>query len=320
MQTEAIISDKIVPFLRRTEKPLNILVVEDDRIERMFMNEQIRDLGHRMQEAENGKDALEKLLVDPNGTDIILMDRMMPVMDGLSAVRRIKENRDLRKIPIVMVTGAAGVRDIQEGIDAGVFYYLTKPVNEDVLKSVLAAASREAIQTKTLNEELVRHKTGFHLIETCKFRFRTLEEAESLPAFIAHCFPDPPRVLPGIAELVLNAVEHGTYDIGYEKKSELLEHGTWRAEIIRRQNLPEFAQNSVEAILTHKDNGTYLVITDQGNGFEWRRFMTIEPARAKDNHGRGIAQANALSFDKLTYNEQGNQAIAFVSKTQQLEW
>lgn len=310
----------IIPFLRQEDRPLTILVVEDDRIERMFMEQQISELGHNMLSAENGRIALDMLRSDGPTIDVILMDRMMPVLDGLSAVRRIKDMPDFRKIPIVMITGAAGTRDIQEGIDAGVFYYLTKPVHEDVLKSVLSAATREARQGQQLNEELLRHKSSFNLIETCKFRFRTLEEAESLAAFMAHCFPEPKRVLPGLAELLLNAVEHGTYDIGYERKSHLIENGTLRAEIKRREADPVYQDRAVEAMITHKDGGVYAVITDQGPGFAWKRYMTIEPSRAKDNHGRGIAQANALSFDRLTFNEKGNQAVAFVNKISRLEW
>ena len=64
----------------------------------------------------------------------------------------------------------------------------------------------------------------------------------------------------------------------------------------------------------------YVVITDQGDGFDWKKFMRIDPSRAGDNHGRGIAQANATSFDKLTYNDKGNQVIAFVGLEKQLEW
>lgn len=312
--------DNIVPFLRRDDRILTILVVEDDRIERMFMEEQIKDLGHAMTAAENGEQALQKLRDPANPVDIILMDKMMPVMDGLTAVRRIKEDAELRKIPIVMITGAASAKDIQEGIDAGVFYYLTKPVNEDILKSVLSAATREAHQTRALNEELGRHKSSFNLINTCKFHFRTLDEAESLAAFMAHCFPDPQRVLPGLAELMLNAVEHGICEIGYDRKSDLIDSGTLRAEVQRRQTLPEYQNRIAEAVITHKDNGIYAVIADPGSGFQWRQYMTIEPSRARDNHGRGIAQANALSFDKLTYNESGNQAVAFVGKTPPLQW
>jgi two-component system cell cycle response regulator len=57
-----------------------------------------------------------------------------------------------------------------------------------------------------------------------------------------------------------------------------------------------------------------------GPGFDWKKYMVIEPSRAKDNHGRGIAQARAMSFDRLSYNDTGNQVVGFVSKTSQIEW
>lgn len=313
-------AENIIPFLRKSDRAFTILAVEDDRIERTFMEQQIADLGHRMVQAENGRQALDLLKEMAGQIDIILMDRVMPVMDGMTAVRSIKDDPALRKIPIVMVTGSATARDIQEGIDAGVFYYLTKPVNPDVLKSVLSAASREVDQSKNLTDELKKHKASFNLINTCKFQFRTIEEAESLSAFMAHCFPEPERVLPGLGELLINAVEHGTYEIGYDGKSQLIDQGTLRAELQRRQTMPEYSQRKVEAIITKKPEGIYAVITDMGPGFDWQKFMMIEPSRAKDNHGRGIAQARAISFDKLSYNQTGNQAIAFVSMASHLEW
>lgn len=313
-------AENIIPFLRKNQRAFTILVVEDDRIERVFMEQQINDLGHSMIAAENGKQALDLLREMCDKIDIILMDRIMPVMDGMTAISQIKDDPLLRKIPVVMVTGASSSRDMQEGIDAGVFYYLTKPVNADILKSVLSAASREVDQSKNLNEELKKHKTSFNLINTCKFQLRTIEEAESLSAFMAHCFPDPERVLPGLAEILINAVEHGTYNIGYDAKSDLVELGTWRAELQRRQGLAEYRAKYVEAIITKKPEGVYAVITDMGPGFDWKKYMVIEPSRAKDNHGRGIAQARALSFDRLTYNQSGNQAIGFVSMSTQIEW
>ncbi len=314
------LAENVIQFQTIKDRPLTILAVEDDRLERAFLCEQIKQMGHVMQEAADGKQALEILHRMKGEVDVVLMDRLMPVMDGLSAVRQIKDDPLLWKIPVIMVTGASTTKQMQEGLDAGVFYYLTKPVNEDVLRSVLLAATREARQNRTLSEELKRHRTSFDLIQTCKFRFRTLTEAECLAAFTAHCFPDPERVLPGLAELLINAVEHGNLEIGYERKSQLLDNGTWAAEIERRLELEPHLNRTAELIITRKDDGFYAIITDQGGGFNWRRYMTIEPARAGDNYGRGIAQANAVSFDKLTYNEQGNQAIAFVGGSPQLEW
>lgn len=314
------LAENIIPFLRKSQRAFNILAVEDDRIERAFMEQQINDLGHTMIAAENGRQAVDLLREMRDGIDIILMDRIMPVMDGMTAVRQIKDDPNLRKIPIVMVTGSASSRDMQEGIDAGVFYYLTKPVSADILKSVLSAASREVDQIRSLSEELKKHRTSFNLINTCKFHLRTIEEAESLAAFMAHCFPEPERALPGLAEILINAIEHGTYNIGYEAKGDLVELGTWRAELQRRQGLSEYRDKHVEAIITKKPEGVYAVITDMGPGFDWKKFMVIEPSRARDNHGRGIAQARALSFDKLSYNQSGNQVVGFVSMASQIEW
>lgn len=313
-------SENIIPFLRQEQRPFHILTVEDDRIERVFLEQQINDLGHTMISAENGRQALDILQEVKDYIDIILMDRTMPVMDGITAIHHIKNDPALRKIPIIMVTGAATDKEMQEGIDAGVFYYLTKPVSSDILKSILMAASREVDQIKMLKEELKHHKTSFDLINTCKFQFRTLDEAESLSAFMAHCFPDAERVLPGLAEILINAVEHGTYEIGYDAKSDLVDLGTWRAELQRRQGSIEYRERHVEAIITKKPEGVYAVITDMGPGFDWKKYMAIEPSRARDNHGRGIAQARALSFDKLSYNKTGNQAIGFVNMSSQIEW
>jgi len=63
-------------------------------------------------------------------------------------------------------------------------------------------------------------------------------------------------------------------------------------------------------IFEKKKNTYYLQITDQGKGFNWKSFMEFDPSRASDNHGRGIAMANMIAFDRLVYNEAGNQVTA----------
>lgn len=316
-----MVSDTKIDYslLERT-KPINILAVEDDEIAMGFLEAQIKDLGHHMIMANDGRQALRILQENQDIIDVVLMDRLMPVMDGLTAVKHMKDDPALRNIPVVMVTGADSTDEMKEGLDAGVFYYLAKPVEENMLRSVLSAAVREAQQSKTLAEELAQHRTSFHLIDTAKFTFRTLEEARSLAAFIANCFPEPQRVLAGLGELLINALEHGNLEIGYDRKTELVEQDTWESEINRLQLLPEHAHKFVTATVAHKVDGTYVVIEDQGQGFDWKNFMQIDPARAGHNHGRGIAQANTISFDKLTYNKQGNQAVAFVGLGKQLEW
>ncbi|MEM6648716.1 MAG: response regulator [Pseudomonadota bacterium] len=311
---------KVDYSLLERQAPIKVLAVEDDIVAMGFLEAQVAELGHVLVTANNGLEGVETLKAKSEEIDVVLMDREMPVMDGLTAVRRIKDDPSLRNIPIIMVTGADTTEEMKEGLDVGVFYYLTKPVDAEMLRSVLSAAVREAQQARTLADELGKHKTSFDLIETCKFKFRTLSEAESLAAFIANCFPDPVRVLPGLGELLINAVEHGNLSVGYDQKTHLVEAGAWRAEIERLQQLPEYADKVATATIAKKDDGVYVVIEDSGSGFDWKRFLTIDPARAGDNHGRGIAQAKATSFDKLTYNDKGNKVVAFVDHRQQLEW
>ncbi len=306
--------------LLESAAPIRVLAVEDDPLSMAFLEAQVTTLNHSITKAENGQRALEILEANAQFIDVVLMDRYMPVMDGLDAVRRMQDHPKLRNIPVIMVTGADSADDMREGLDAGVFYYLTKPVNETMLRSVMSAAVREAKQTRTLALELDKHRTSFHLIETCKFKFQTLREAENLAAFIANCFPDPERTLSGLGELMINAVEHGNLGVGYDKKTQLLESDIWRSEIDRLQAAPEHRDKFARATIVHKDEGIFAIIEDMGEGFQWEKYLRIDPERAGDNHGRGIAQARVLSFDKLTYNDVGNQAVAFVGLSKPLQW
>lgn len=310
----------LIRFTARKDTPMTVLVVEDDPFQRSLLENLLKTLGHKTLGADDGQKALT-LLNDPDhNIGVVIMDRHMPVLDGLSTVRRMKDNPVTRRIPVIMITGSTSEQDIREGIETGVFYYMAKPFQESMLRSVLLAAVREVAQNKMLGEELLKHRAGFGLIKNCQFEFKTLDEAEALAVFAAHCYPEPERVLPGLAELLTNAVEHGNLDIGYQRKTELLEAGTWRAEIERRLGLDEYAGRRVEMTILHKADGVYVVITDQGKGFDWQRYMMIDPSRAGDSHGRGIAQSKARCFDTILYNQTGNQVVAKVGLEKTLEW
>ncbi len=301
------------------KQPL-VLAVDDDRTLRMMLCGMLEKLGYAALESTNGKEALAILEERHKEIDAILLDREMPVMDGMQLTQRMKESGKLRKIPIIMQTGADKPEQIKQGIDAGVFYYLTKPVNQDILKSVLLAAVRESEQQRLLSNELQKHKTSFQLIDTCRFQLRTLAEAEHLSSFLANCFPEPDRTVSGIAELLVNAVEHGNLGIDYQEKTRLVEAGNWRIEVERRQALAENRQKRVDIMYRKKPEGYSVTIKDEGKGFEWKNYLQVDPSRASHNHGRGIAQANAISFDKITFNESGNEVTGFVGNDKPLEW
>lgn len=301
-----------------------LLVVDDDRTMVAMLEAKLTREGYQVITAHSGEEALALAQLHAEEIESVVLDRVMPGMDGLAVMAHMKKDEALRVIPVIMITGSDSPEQIREGIDAGVFYYLTKPVQESVLKSVLAAALRDRAQQRKIAQQQLRQHEGFTLIDTARFKCRTLEEAESLAAFLANSFPDPQRSASGLAELLVNAIEHGNLGVGYELKSALIENGSWRNELARRCELPEYQDKFIEVLLQLKADGVYVQITDQGNGFDWKSYLMIDPSRTQDNHGRGIAQARSQSFDKLKYNDKGNQVLVVVHRgeeqPQRLEW
>ena len=161
---------------------------------------------------------------------------------------------------------------------------------------------------------------GFNLIDSCKFHIRTGEDAATIAFLAAKMFKDPERLQPGLYELLLNAVEHGCLGMGYELKTKLLANRTWQAEVARRQSLPDNRKKYAEVVIARKPEGIVVIVTDPGAGFDWKAWASVDPARAAETHGHGIAKARGLSFDKLTYNEKGNQAVALSKNAAEMVW
>lgn len=161
---------------------------------------------------------------------------------------------------------------------------------------------------------------AFSMMDNCKFKIRTLEASETLSEFIADMFQDPGRIMPGLYELMANAVEHGCLDIGHTLKTQLIANKTLKAEIERRQSLPENRKKDVDVVIARRPDGIFVVITDPGKGFDWKSWIALDPARAGETHGRGIACARSISFDKITYNPAGNQVAAFSRNTAPMSW
>ncbi|MCH7937229.1 MAG: response regulator [Proteobacteria bacterium] len=108
-------------------RPLRILQVEDNRTNRDVAERILARAGHDVISVENGAEALD--VIETGGFDIVLMDRDMPVMDGIEATRRIRAlDGPLAAIPIVGITASALTRQIDECLDAGMNVCLTKPV------------------------------------------------------------------------------------------------------------------------------------------------------------------------------------------------
>ncbi len=114
----------------------NILVVEDDVRNVFALTSVLEPKGARVTIARNGKEALAALEKEPH-IDLILMDLMMPEMDGLEAIREIRKNPKWAKLPIIALTAKAMRDDQERCMAAGANDYLAKPLDADVLFSLL---------------------------------------------------------------------------------------------------------------------------------------------------------------------------------------
>jgi CheY-like chemotaxis protein len=127
--------------LHHSNKPLvgkRVLIVDDD-IRNIFALSAILE-EHEMSivSADNGRDAV-RIVRERSDIDIVLMDIMMPEMDGLETMREIRKHSSLHNLPIVAVTAKAMKGDREKCLEAGAWDYLAKPVNAEQLLAVLRA-------------------------------------------------------------------------------------------------------------------------------------------------------------------------------------
>ncbi len=294
------------PMMMR--KARKILSVDDDPLNRDILAEYLTDGGYEVIEADDGDTAL-KLLKEVEGIEAIVLDRMMPRLNGMEVLKAVKRDARFADIPVIMQSAASARDQILQGIQAGVYYYLTKPYEDQMLLAIVGAALRDASAKKKLREEVNQHRHVMGLMEQSRFRFRTLEEARNLAFLIANCFPEPEAAVYGLNEMLINAVEHGNLGITYAEKTQLIMDGALHQEIERRLGLPQYCNKWARLNFEADDQYLQVRIKDEGAGFDWRQYLDISPDRATHPHGRGIATSRLMSFTSVEYVGCGNDVI-----------
>jgi DNA-binding response OmpR family regulator len=290
----------------------SVLVVDDHALDRKLLTAYLTPEGYDVDTASDGVEAWGKLNAEPERYDVVLLDRTMPRMDGMQLLTRMKEQEHLRMLPVIMQTALARRDHILEGIRAGAYYYLTKPYDVDMLKSVVRTAVADHQAYREMQMQVKKGFDSLRLLEKATFTFQTVEQARDIGALLANTCPDPPATVIGLTELLVNAVEHGNLGITYEDKSQLFATGGWKEEVQRRLALPENTSKRAEVSFERADGQLRFTIRDQGRGFDWQTYLQIDPQRAFDTHGRGIAMANRLSFSHIEYRGCGNEVVGTV--------
>ena len=120
---------------------MKILVADDDAVSRMIMERMLRQIGYEVTAAENGRDAMEKLL-DNDGPRLALLDWMMPELDGPQVCHQLRTVHGHRYIYLILLTSKDSREDLVTGLDAGADDYLIKPCNPAELKARLRTGQR----------------------------------------------------------------------------------------------------------------------------------------------------------------------------------
>ncbi len=284
-----------------------ILVVDDTLTVRMELQALLESMGLDVVLAEDGLQCLDILQHDT--PDAILLDIMMPEMNGFEVLRWIKNQPKLEDIPVIMQTAMDDAGSIKRGVDEGAFYYLTKPIEVELLRSIVSAAISDFRAKKALRKQIIESENPFGLMVEGTFRFRTLTDAEYIAVRIANASPSPKKVAV-INELIINAIEHGNLGITYDEKTEYIDNGTWHSEIERRLALPEHVNKNVEVKIKKYPDKMTVLITDQGSGFDFEKYLELDESRFLHNHGRGIVMTNI--FLDFQYLGTGNKVMVTI--------
>ena len=130
---------KMLKDLRNREKTLEdrkILVVDDDVRNIFALTSALENYGAKIIVARNGREAIDKIMTTDN-LDMVLMDIMMPEMDGYEAMRKLRMNKKFDQLPIIALTAKAMKDDQEKCLEAGANDYLPKPINIDKLLSLI---------------------------------------------------------------------------------------------------------------------------------------------------------------------------------------
>jgi DNA-binding NarL/FixJ family response regulator len=141
-------SERFEPTVGR---PARILIVDDEPLNVDYLEQELDGLGFETETAANGLEALERVAAVP--PDLVLLDVMMPGMDGISVLRILKGDPETRLVPVVLMTALNAVEDRVRGIEAGADDFLSKPVDDrELLARINAALALKRAIDETVDE------------------------------------------------------------------------------------------------------------------------------------------------------------------------
>jgi DNA-binding response OmpR family regulator len=130
-----------------------VLIVDDEPFDVDYLEQELEDLDYQTVSAGNGQEALEKIRTE--SPDLVLLDIMMPIMDGFAVLSRMKADSNLRNIPVIIISAMNDLQSVVKGIEQGAEDYLPKPF-EPVLLHARISSSLEKKRLRDEHRRLIR--------------------------------------------------------------------------------------------------------------------------------------------------------------------
>ena len=288
-----------------------VLIVDDNPIDRRRAAGVVEKVGMRTCFAGHGKEALEVLALTP--PDIVLTDLLMPEMDGLELVERIK--RDYPTTPVILMTAHGSEEIAVKALRTGAASYVPKSnLPRDLVHTIrdvlsVAGAARDeqralaCLQQANLKFILGVENSGHEpLVGFLQGQLRTWRlcgEADLI------------RIGTALHEAFVNAVEHGSLELDSDLRNAA--DGAYQRMAEARRRQPPFWDSEGSGDAARKRDGARVVIRDEGPGFDPRRLPDpTVPENIGKISGRGLLLIRTF-MDDVRFNETGNE-IALTKK------
>jgi DNA-binding response OmpR family regulator len=231
-------------YFPMTESKPRILIVDDDRYNLNILVHMLKST-YRIIVAKNGKEALRKA-ISPHPPDLILLDIMMPGMDGYEVCQRLKAHPKTHAIPVIFITAMSEVGDEIKGFEVGAIDYLTKPVSPSIVK----ARVKNHLELKQARKVLEEQKQTLEeqnkaLIEAARLR-------EDVECITTHDLKTPLNTILGFSQVIMEEKHLPEKALAYLKRVE--ESGYKMLDMLNRSlNLLKMEQGTYQVQLTSVD-------------------------------------------------------------------
>jgi two-component system cell cycle response regulator len=193
-----------------------ILVVDDEALNVKLLSARLGTSGYRIMKAYSGFEALE--IIETRTPDLILLDIMMPGMDGYEVLGKLKENHRTKSIPVVLITALEGKDEKARGLELGADEFLNKPVNATELETRV----RSLLRMKKYQEQLTARIQAEDSFGSCEKNYATGAGGEHLPTvLVVEDDPKDADIIAGHLDgMPLNIIVAGTGSEAFKKLEE----------------------------------------------------------------------------------------------------